>query len=226
MESTVCGADLIEGDADFHLIETFGFVPGQGIKRLELHLNRLEASARYFGIPFEREAARAHLSALTADLQQRCRLQLGPNGHFEVTTAPMPAAAKSWAFTVSTDRLQSGDLFLQHKSSRRAKYNEARANMVNGVDEILFLNERAELCEGTITNIVITTKSGERLTPARSSGCLPGVYRQSLIESGQVQEAVLHMGDLAGARAVHLVNSLRGETLGQWSDEFQVAAQR
>lgn len=225
MESTVCGADLIEGDPGFHLIETFGFMPGQGIKRLDLHLRRLEASAQYFGIPFDREEALAHLCCLTGDHQQRCRLTLTPTGKVELTTTAMPAAAQSWAFTVSMKRLRSDDLFLQHKSSRRVLYNEVRAAMADGVDEVLFLNERAELCEGTITNIVLTTKSGARLTPACSSGCLPGVYRQSLLDRGAVEEAVLTMADLASAEAVHLVNSLRGEIIGTWSDEFQPAAQ-
>ncbi|MEM5477455.1 aminotransferase class IV [Pacificibacter sp. AS14] len=47
--------------------------------------------------------------------------------------------------------------------------------MPSGVEERIFLNERGEVCDGTITNIFVQ-KSNLLLTPPRSSGLLPGIY--------------------------------------------------
>src|SRR3546814_9833273 len=44
-------------------------------------------------------------------------------------------------------------------------------------DEVLLLNERGEVCEGTITNLFVEAETGQFLTPALSSGLLPGVLR-------------------------------------------------
>ncbi|MGH1357063.1 MAG: aminotransferase class IV, partial [Thalassovita sp.] len=103
--------------------------------------------------------------------------------------------------------------------TQRAIYDQARAALPEGVDEAVLLNERDEVCEGTITNICITTPDGERLTPPLSSGCLAGVYRQSLLNAGQISEAVLSLNDLRAARSINLINSLRGTTQGVWAPE-------
>ena len=78
------------------------------------------------------------------------------------------------------------------------------------------LNERGEVCEGTITNVSITTPDGDRLTPPLSSGLLAGVYRQSRLNKGLLREAVLTLADLEEARSINLINSLRGSTQAVW----------
>ncbi len=87
--------------------------------------------------------------------------------------------------------------------------------MPEGVDEWVFLNERGEICEGTITNISITSPQGDHLTPPVSSGCLPGVYRQSLLDRGVLHEAVLTAADLQAATRITFMNALRGEILAK-----------
>ena len=47
------------------------------------------------------------------------------------------------------------------------------------------------------------------LTPARGCGLLGGVFRQELIDSGQIAEAVITVSDLGRASRVWFVNSLR-----------------
>ena len=51
---------------------------------------------------------------------------------------------------------------------------------------------------------------------ARECGLLGGIFRQSLLERGKVREAVLTRDDLARARRVLLVNSLRGWIPAEW----------
>ena len=83
--------------------------------------------------------------------------------------------------------------------------------MPKHLDEIVFLNERDEVCEGTITNILVQSNAGEWLTPPISCGCLPGIYRQFLLNSGSLKEATLSLSDLRNAKEIRLCNALRGE---------------
>ncbi|WP_420003485.1 aminotransferase class IV family protein [Arenibacterium sp. LLYu02] len=207
MESPFRASD----DPDFRLIETFGLVPGQGVARLDLHLARLARSAAEFGIAFDLEDARSQIRALEAATPLRCRMTLDGAGALAISTAAMPPASDLWRFALAPERLNSDDPFLRHKTTRRALYDQARAQMPEGLDELVFLNERNELCEGTITNIILTRADGRRVTPPLTSGCLPGVYRQSLLDAGAAEEAILTLADLQAAKAIHLTNSLRGE---------------
>jgi len=216
MESALCPADLIRNDPDFQLIETFGHVPGQGAARLSLHLARLQRSADAFGLAFDQAEIRQRLQDRHGDTPQRVRVTLSINGSVEVTFAPMPDAARVWTFAIAPERLNSEDPFLRYKTTRRALYDDARQNLPQGIDEWVFLNERDEVCEGTITNISITTETGARLTPPTSSGCLPGVYRQSCLNKGLVREAVLTLSDLHAAASINLTNSLRGSIQARW----------
>jgi para-aminobenzoate synthetase/4-amino-4-deoxychorismate lyase len=74
--------------------------------------------------------------------------------------------------------------------------------------EVLLWNERGELTEFTRGNVVLEL-DGRLVTPARECGLLGGVFRQALIDSGQVVEAIVPVGDLERATRVWFVNSLR-----------------
>ncbi|WP_239495947.1 aminotransferase class IV family protein [Yoonia maritima] len=193
------------------LIETFGWVPAYGYVRLDLHLRRLERSARVLGVACDRSAIGAELAEYAGDVAMRCRLTLALDGRVEVTRAPMPPAKGRWVVRIADVRLDSADPWLRHKTTNRALYDEARAAMPDGVDELIFLNERDEVCEGTITNVFVRTQDGKSLTPLMSSGLLPGIYREQQLEQGLCQEAVLTLDDLRQAKAITLGNSLRGE---------------
>ena len=220
MESPFCPVDAIKNDADFRLIETFGSVPGQGVARRELHLARLTRSAQYFGIPLDASAFEAQLAAVSRHpAPLRCRLTLSPDGQLHMETAQMPQQARTWVFAIAEERLSSADIFLAHKTTRRDIYTAARSTLASGLDELVFLNERDELCEGTICNIALTTPQGETLTPPLASGCLPGVYRQSCLNQGSLTEAVLTLNDLAEARSITLMNALRGATDAIWAPD-------
>nr|WP_175582334.1 aminotransferase class IV [Phaeobacter sp. HF9A] len=197
------------------MIETFGYWPGRGVEDLSLHLARLARSADVFGLPFDADEAARRVDALSGHKALRCRMTLAPSGALALETAAMPAVADLWHFTFAAQRLDAEDLFLRHKTTRRALYDRVRADLPAGVDEVVFLNSRGEVCEGTITNIAITTTEGQRLTPPLSSGCLPGVMRQRLLEAGQLREAVLLPEDVAEAQQIHLLNALRGEIIAR-----------
>lgn len=181
-----------------------------------MHIARLTTSAEALGFAFDKAALIAELDAITGDAPLRCRLTLAQDGTVEVTTALMPDPWRIARFVISDIRLPSHDPLLRYKTTRRALYDQARAALPEGIHEAVMLNERGEVCEGTITNISITTPDGDRLTPPLSSGLLAGVYRQSRLNKGLLREAVLTLADLDAARSINLINSLRGSTKAIW----------
>ena len=83
---------------------------------------------------------------------------------------------------LAEERLRSDDPWLRVKSTKRAVYDRARAALPAGLDEVLFLNERSEVCEGTITSVFFDRGQGMRVPPL-SCGLLPGVLRAGELPS-------------------------------------------
>ncbi|WP_170753339.1 aminotransferase class IV family protein [Ruegeria lacuscaerulensis] len=197
-------------DPDFRLIETLAFRPGQGFVRRDRHLARMGRSAAALGVPFDRDRAIAALEGVAGTSPLRCRLTLDAAGAVEVTTGALAENPPLWRVAIADQRLQASDVWLQHKTTQRALYDDARASLPPGIDELLFLNERDELCEGTITNLFVHMADGRRLTPALFSGVLPGILREELLDNKQVTAAPVTLTDLQNAEKLYVGNSLRG----------------
>lgn len=209
------------------LIETFRRQSDGGFRDLPLHLDRLKNSAARLGWHCDLQAVQAALNGLVAGPGiLRVRLTLNDAGRIGVQTADLPPNPPSWKLGVASARLDSADPWLSIKSTRRAVYDQTRKELPAGIDEVLFQNERDELCEGTITNLFIR-REGRLLTPPLRSGLLPGILRRRLLDSGEAMEAVLFPRDLSGAEAVFIGNSLRGlipaelvvPSGGPWADK-------
>ncbi len=201
---------------EFELMETMRWRPGRGIELLDLHLERLAASSEFFA--FERRKAsierelRAELLRVCSTLPQqshRIRLLLARSGESCVETEPFDEPTRTWNVAIAGQPISSLDVFAFHKTTHRAIYDAARANAPSGVDELLLVNEHGELTEGTRTNLFVQFDGGW-VTPPRQAGLLAGVFRESLLRSGQVVEAMLYPRDLARAHRVRLGNALRG----------------
>lgn len=199
--------------APLSLIETLRFEPGQGFLRLDLHRNRMAQSAKALALPFSTATFEKALSGVSEDEgARRVRLELLADGTISLTHAPFQPLAEGtvWRVAIAQTRLSSGDPLLRHKTSRRDHYTAARAEFpAEQVDEVLLLNERGQVCEGTITSLFLPGKEGTFLTPALSCGMLAGILRQSLISDGKAREAVVKPDALEG-RTFYLGNSLRG----------------
>jgi branched-subunit amino acid aminotransferase/4-amino-4-deoxychorismate lyase len=177
-----------------------------------LHLARLEKSASSFGIPFHAEKIHDALAEIAeSDAALRVRIELQEGGALSFTTAALAPETGKWTYALAKTRVQSTDPLLRHKTSWRSIYEDeyAARHKETGCSEIVLLNERGEVTEGSRTNI-FAHLDGQLVTPPVSSGLLPGILRQSLLESGECREQVLSLGDLTRAEKLYFGNSLRG----------------
>ena len=191
------------GAPDLKLIETLGW-DGTAFARLDLHLARLATSAARLGWGCDPVTARAALFADAPPSAARIRLTLDAKGRIEVTAAPLPPAKPLWRVGLAQARLASTDPWLTLKSTNRATYDQARATLPEGLDEVIFQNEKGEVCDGSITTVFFDKGQGMR-TPPLTCGLLPGVLRAEL----NCPEEILLARDLPHVR-LWVGNSLRG----------------
>jgi len=214
-------AFLTRTQPEFQLIETLLW--NGEFRFLSLHLDRLQSSAAYFNFAFDRDLVLSRLqeiaTTLAADQSYRVRLLLHASGEVVLNSAESFPEHRAISVRLSLERTSSTDVFLRHKTTYRALYDrEYAAARVEGFDEAIFLNERGEVTEGAISNLIIE-RAGKWLTPPLASGVLPGIFRRSLLEQVvadryestlPAEEKVLTLEDLKTADAIYLCNSLRG----------------
>lgn len=179
------------------LIETVLW-DGAAAPRWPLHLARLRRSASLLGWECPEVAPEG------PDHPARLRLTLDREARVEWTVGALPASKAEWRVGLAAGRLQSDDPWLRVKSTRREVYDQARAALPEGLDEVIFLNERGEVCDGSITTVFFDRGQGMR-TPPLACGLLPGVLRAEL----GCPEEVLRAADLPDVR-LWVGNALRG----------------
>ncbi|MDH6269482.1 4-amino-4-deoxychorismate lyase [Rhizobium sp. SG_E_25_P2] len=199
---------------DFSLIETMRAEPGAGVMRGNLHRNRFFNSTRKLGFADPAMAWTAALEAArTVEAPTRLRLEFWADGRYDIQSAAFQPLAEGtvWTLAIATNtRLASNGPLLRHKTSHRAIYDAARAEISReDADEVLLLNEKGEVCEGAITNLFVEGDDGVLWTPPLSSGCLAGVLRTALICGKKARVRPLQPSDLTG-KTVLVGNSLRG----------------
>lgn len=197
--------------AGFDLVETMGFTPEEGIPLLELHLERIKASAAELGFSLDRHALRNAIQALCFEAERPSKLRLvaSRNGAYSLELSDMPAPLPD-PVTCAVMRLpvDEGDWRLRYKTSDRSFYDAAlRSAQAEGAHEVIFLRDDGLVTEGSFNSIF--AKQGDTLlTPPARLGLLPGVLRRSLIEEGRAKEAELTLDDLADGFLIG--NALRG----------------
>ena len=189
------------GAEGLKLIETMLW-DGAVVRRWPLHLARLRAGAAALGWTMPDVAGQ--VLALRPKGPARLRLTLDRQGVVEIAVGPLPPAKTLWRVGLAAERLASDDPWLRVKTTRRGAYDRARAALAPGLDEVVFLNEHGQVCDGSITTVFFDRGAGMR-TPPLACGLLPGVLRA---EMGCAEE-VLRAEDLGQVR-LWLGNSLRG----------------
>ncbi len=196
---------------EFQLLETLLW-DGE-YKLLSEHLDRMKASAVYFGYSFDERKIRSELLEYAAQLSagpKRVRATSVRDGdvHIEHVDAPSKRFER---VRIASQRVSSQDRFLYHKTTNRELYDlELKAAVAAGFDDALFFNERGELTEGSIFNVFLV-KDGTWKTPPVRCGLLPGTFRARFLrDNPDAREEILSMDDLTSADRIYVCNSVRG----------------
>jgi para-aminobenzoate synthetase/4-amino-4-deoxychorismate lyase len=198
-------------EAPFSLVETFALLPGEGFRRLDGHLARLAGSARHFGFPLDMRRVEEVLRTTAGEVfgTARVRLSLESDGRVSVqATALQPAPSRTLQVGLAARPVDPRSVWLYHKTTRRETYDEAAASRPD-CDDVLLWNDRGELTESTIANVVVEV-GGQRLTPPVACGLLPGVERARALAEGRAREGVVRITELRPGQRLWLLSSLRG----------------
>ena len=196
---------------EFSLLETMLWTPDTGCYLLEEHLRRLQASAGYFSIAMDEAALRSQIETFTAQLPQtahRIRLFVDRQGSVTLETAPPGSLAAEYRMKLAARPVNSTNPFLYHKTTNRGTYESALADATD-CEDILLWNEKGELTESCIANLVVELDGG-LYTPPVACGLLPGVYRETLLLQGKISERIILLEDLPASSRIFLINSVRG----------------
>jgi 4-amino-4-deoxychorismate lyase len=141
----------------------------------------------------------------------RLRLLVARDGSRNIQTAPLPPLQPAQEAMLAPEALRSSEPLLRYKTTYRPWYTKTIEWLPSHphIFDLLYLNERGELCEGSRSNVYLRL-DGDWYTPPVDSGCLPGVQRAELLETGKVEERVLTLADLHAAEEIRLSNALRG----------------
>lgn len=209
-ECLLKGNFLNQARPDFSLLETLRYENTAGYFLLERHLARLADTADYFGFQYQENAIRTALQEATTRMKVgrfKVRLLLSRYGAMQIFHQSLDEQPV-WRVALARAPVDSRDVFLFHKTTHREIYENRRTAQPE-VDDVLLTNEKGELTESTVANLVVRLK-GKDYTPPVACGLLAGTWRAELLERGQLAERVLHPEDLPNAEAVFLINSVRG----------------
>jgi para-aminobenzoate synthetase/4-amino-4-deoxychorismate lyase len=187
---------LAQRPVEFELFETMLLEDGK-IFLLDRHLERLRKSAAFLEMVF--------LEGIYTDLERivskhskgnrKVRITLSTNSFStDVTPAPTP---KKVTVALARNAVDSSNRFLFHKTTNR-----------NFRDDLIYYNERNEVTESGIANIVVRLDD-QLYTPPVSCGLLPGTFRAQLLAEGKIKERVITVAELKEAEEIFLINSVR-----------------
>ncbi len=198
----------------FELIETMLIEDGE-IFLLENHINRLKKSAEYFLFYLDETKLRELLYTITIGLnietKFKLRLLLTKWGELKYSLEQIVDSKNSGRIIISDKKMDSENPFNYFKTTNREIFNQEFAKWSSaGYDDVIFQNERGEVTEGAITNIMIK-KDGKFYTPPVTAGLLNGCYRGQLILEKKVIEKSFGIDELLSADEVVIFNSIRKE---------------
>ncbi|MFZ5887625.1 MAG: aminodeoxychorismate synthase component I [Chloroflexota bacterium] len=204
---------LTETAPSFSLLETMRWTPAEGFFLREKHIARLLDSAEYFDFPAPPQPAlEAYLDDIASRFTspQRVRILLARNGKLSFEAQPLlpTESIQPLKAALAKQPVHSNDVFLFHKTTHRRVYETTLHDFPN-LDDVLLYNERGELTEFTLGNLLVRI-NGKLYTPPVSCGLLPGTFRAHLLESGQAEERIIRREDLNIYTELFRINSVRG----------------
>ncbi len=210
---------------DFGIFETMLY--NGSFVWLDEHLSRLRRSAGCLGFSCDEMQIRRDLESLAErDLKHsgRCkvRLELRREGRFLLSFDKLLSGLSAHPVRVcrASVSMPKNEPLRKHKTTIREQYDRLLQKAVErGYDEVVFCNEKGEVTEGAISNIIIL-KDGWYLTPHISSGLLNGIFRRNFLATRpNARETVLTIEDLEHADCFFICNSVRGLRLAELCEE-------
>ncbi|MFN3491004.1 MAG: aminotransferase class IV, partial [Anaerolineales bacterium] len=210
----------------FSLLETMLWTKDEGYFLLDKHLARLQDSAEYFDFEFSEEKVKFYIENISKILfaedgeksdyphpsplplgegTKRVKIILGKNGDLTSEVKDFDLQKKVFRICLASQPVDSNDVFLFHKTTHRDVYEKS---MQKGFDDVLLFNEKDELTEFTIGNLVVES-NGEFFTPPVACGLLAGTFRAHLLETGKIKEKIIHKHELSNVSKIYLINSVR-----------------
>ena len=210
LKASFLGRSRPEFSPEFRLLETLLLDEGEYFL-LDRHLARIGSSARYFGFSWDEDQVKTALDLTGAERGSgswRVRLLTGRDGSLEIETHRLPPdPPRPRRVALSAQPIDLRDPFIYHKTTHRPAYEQARNDRPD-CDDLIFWNERGEITESSLANVVLL-KDGIGWTPPRDSGLLAGTFRNHLLESGEIRERAIHRDELRSADSIYLINSVR-----------------
>jgi para-aminobenzoate synthetase/4-amino-4-deoxychorismate lyase len=200
----------VKDSSDFELFETMKWDTDSGVFLEEYHFNRLKDSASYFDFKFCDVRGKEIIDETMRNISNNLcviRLFVNAKGGIRIETSEVPVFIKNQKYTVSLAKnpIQSENIFLYHKTTQREVYENAEGENLHS-DDVILWNEEGNLTESTIANIILNIE-GNWVTPSTNCGLLRGVYRESMLENGLIEERKIHKSEIADLSEITLINS-------------------
>lgn len=183
------------------------------------HLARLRHDADHLGLPVGpsddqlREGIAAVVAAVVPTGFARLRVTVGgtaDGSRVVIDARPSPRRTGPAAVIISPWRRNPRAATAGVKSTSYADgVMELAHARRQGADEVISCDVEGRLSEGATSNLFLV-RAGEVITPATTTGCLPGVMRRLIMDLLPVREsAALDVDDLITADEAFLTSSLR-----------------
>ena len=207
----------------FYLFETLYMEKGK-IRHAQLHLKRLQMSLEKLKWPKHLQEKELEIwwqefvnfVEKGQDLRpQRIKLSLIPDFEnqkllIDLTQVPYHRSEEELLLCFDSEALRhSQDVLWQYKWGERIRMNYFLKKINSYADDVIFINEKNEICETTRHNIVVQIE-GKQITPPLCSGLLPGTFRAHLLQEKQIEEHPITREELIHAQKIWVCNALTG----------------
>lgn len=202
---------------NFSLIESFLVADGV-IINLADHLQRLNNSAQKLGFKclltkIQHDLLDFIVKFCRPDERYKLRLELNFAGEIKLEHSIIGENPSLLRIAVHAVRINTGHGLFLHKTDSvltRGLYTQIDQECKPAmVDELIFVNQDGFVTESRYYNLIIDY-NGVLMTPPTIHGLLPGVYRQKMLEIGNLIEQGITPVMLEQANAIYLCNDVRG----------------
>lgn len=188
---------------------------------LEQHLNRMEKAADFLGLGSCRqrglteEKIEEYLDLYDVSLMKHEALKVilsAENMFFQMRNNPYVEESYTQGLRAEISKVRRNETspLVYHKTLNYGDcILEKRAAMATGIHEMIFINTKGQISEGTVSNIFFVRKNIV-YTPQLSCGLLPGILRSYIMKRFPVTETIIYPDELVYYDECFVTNSLMG----------------